>query len=51
MSWAIIALCGLVALSVGALTTGAWGRSRAKANAERIQASTTDDRSVPSPAS
>jgi EmrB/QacA subfamily drug resistance transporter len=38
VSWAIIALCGLVALTVGGLTTGAWGRRRAKANAERMQA-------------
>jgi EmrB/QacA subfamily drug resistance transporter len=38
VSWGIIALCGLVALSVGGLTTGAWGRRRAKANAERMQA-------------
>jgi MFS family permease len=38
VSWAIIALCGLVALSVGGLTTGAWGRRRAKANAERMRA-------------
>jgi MFS family permease len=38
VSWAIIALCGLVALSVGGLTTGAWGRRQAKANAERMQA-------------
>jgi EmrB/QacA subfamily drug resistance transporter len=42
VSWAIIALCGLVALSVGALTTGAWGRRRAKANAERMQAAAAD---------
>jgi EmrB/QacA subfamily drug resistance transporter len=40
VSWAIIALCGLVALTVGGLTTGAWGRRRAKANAERIRADT-----------
>ncbi len=38
VSWAIIALCGLVALAVGGLTTGAWGRRRAKANAERMRA-------------
>ncbi|MGH2937885.1 MAG: DHA2 family efflux MFS transporter permease subunit [Solirubrobacterales bacterium] len=38
VSWAIIALCGLVALSVGGLTTGAWGRRRAKENAERMRA-------------
>jgi EmrB/QacA subfamily drug resistance transporter len=37
VSWAIIALCGLVALTVGGLTTGAWGRRRAKANAERMR--------------
>jgi EmrB/QacA subfamily drug resistance transporter len=38
ISWAIIAFCGLVALSVGAATTGDWGRRRAKANAARIEA-------------
>jgi EmrB/QacA subfamily drug resistance transporter len=38
VSWAIIALCGLIALSVGGLTTGAWGRRRAKANATRMEA-------------
>jgi EmrB/QacA subfamily drug resistance transporter len=38
VSWAIIAFCGLLALSVGGLTTGAWGRRRAKANAERMRA-------------
>jgi EmrB/QacA subfamily drug resistance transporter len=38
VSWAIIALCGLVALTVGGLTTGEWGRRKAKANAERMQA-------------
>jgi EmrB/QacA subfamily drug resistance transporter len=38
VSWAIIALCGLIALSVGGLTTGAWGRRRAKANAARMEA-------------
>jgi EmrB/QacA subfamily drug resistance transporter len=52
VSWAIIALCGLVALSVGGLTTGAWGRRRAKANAERMQEKSTDsqggNKSVPS---
>ena len=47
ISWAIIALCGLIALSVGGLTTGAWGRRRAKANAERMQATESD---VPGPA-
>jgi len=54
VSWAIIALCGLVALSVGGLTTGAWGRRRAKANAERMQASAkreSGEESVPSLAS
>ena len=53
VSWAIIALCGLVALSVGGLTTGAWGRRRAKANAERMQASAkrAEDEPVPSLAS
>ncbi|HEX4306900.1 MAG TPA: MFS transporter [Solirubrobacterales bacterium] len=40
VSWAIIALCGLIALTVGGLTTGAWGRRRAKANAERMRADT-----------
>jgi EmrB/QacA subfamily drug resistance transporter len=53
VSWAIIALCGLVALSVGGSTTGAWGRRRAKANAERMQADAAnaggDDRPTPSP--
>jgi EmrB/QacA subfamily drug resistance transporter len=38
VSWGIIALCGLIALSVGGLTTGAWGRRRAKANAARMEA-------------
>lgn len=38
VSWAIIAFCGLLALTVGGLTTGAWGRRRAKANAERMLA-------------
>jgi EmrB/QacA subfamily drug resistance transporter len=42
VSWAIIALCGLVALSVGGLTTGAWGRRKAKANAERMRAEPAD---------
>jgi EmrB/QacA subfamily drug resistance transporter len=37
ISWAIIAVCGLVALTVGGMTTGAWGRRRAKANAERMR--------------
>jgi EmrB/QacA subfamily drug resistance transporter len=37
VSWAIIALCGLIALSVGGLTTGAWGRRRAKANAAQME--------------
>ena len=36
ISWAIIALCGLIALCVGGLTTGAWGRRRAQLNAERM---------------
>jgi EmrB/QacA subfamily drug resistance transporter len=53
VSWAIIAFCGLVALSVGGSTTGAWGRRRAKANAERMQADAADagadDRPTPSP--
>jgi MFS family permease len=38
VSWGIIALCGLIALSVGGLTTGEWGRRRAKANAARMEA-------------
>jgi EmrB/QacA subfamily drug resistance transporter len=38
ISWAIIGLCGLIALCVGGLTTGAWGRRRAKANAARMEA-------------
>jgi EmrB/QacA subfamily drug resistance transporter len=38
VSWAIIALCGLIALTVGGLTTGAWGRRRAEANAARMEA-------------
>jgi EmrB/QacA subfamily drug resistance transporter len=41
ISWAIIAVCGLIALSVGGLTTGEWGRRRAKANAARMEATTT----------
>jgi EmrB/QacA subfamily drug resistance transporter len=53
VSWAIIAFCGLVALSVGGSTTGAWGRRRAKANAERMQADAADaggdGRPTPSP--
>jgi EmrB/QacA subfamily drug resistance transporter len=40
VSWAIIAFCGLVALVVGGLTTGEWGRRRAKANAARMEATT-----------
>jgi EmrB/QacA subfamily drug resistance transporter len=39
VSWAIIAFCGLAMLSVGGLTTGAWGRRKAKANAARMEAS------------
>lgn len=38
VSWAIIALCGLIALLVGGLTTGRWGRRRARLNAERMRA-------------
>ncbi|HVW45966.1 MAG TPA: MFS transporter [Solirubrobacterales bacterium] len=38
ISWAIIALCGLVMVSVGAVTTGEWGRRQAKANAARMEA-------------
>jgi EmrB/QacA subfamily drug resistance transporter len=37
VSWAIIALCGLIAFAVGGATTGAWGRRRAKANATRME--------------
>jgi EmrB/QacA subfamily drug resistance transporter len=38
VSWAIIAFCGLTMLSVGGLTTGAWGRRKAKANAAQMEA-------------
>jgi EmrB/QacA subfamily drug resistance transporter len=38
VSWAIIAFCGLTMLGVGGLTTGAWGRRQAKANAARMEA-------------
>ncbi len=38
ISWAIIALCGLTALSVGGLTTGARGRRAAERNVLRIEA-------------
>ena len=38
VSWAIIAFCGLTMLGVGGLTTGAWGRRKAKANAARMEA-------------
>jgi EmrB/QacA subfamily drug resistance transporter len=38
ISWAIIAACGLAMVSVGGLTTGEWGRRRAKANAARMEA-------------
>jgi EmrB/QacA subfamily drug resistance transporter len=41
VSWAIIALCGFLMLSVGALTTGEWGRRKAKANAALMEASAT----------
>ncbi len=41
ISWAIIAACGLAMVSVGALTTGEWGRRRAKANAARMEAAAT----------
>ncbi len=37
VSWAIIGLCGLVMLIVGGLTTGAWGRRKAKANVARME--------------
>ena len=40
ISWAIIAACGLAMVSVGALTTGEWGRRRAKANAAQMEATT-----------
>jgi EmrB/QacA subfamily drug resistance transporter len=39
LSWAIIAFCGLTMLGVGGLTTGAWGRRKAKANAARMEES------------
>jgi EmrB/QacA subfamily drug resistance transporter len=39
VSWAIIAFCGLTMFGVGGLTTGAWGRRKAKANAARMEAS------------
>jgi len=51
VSWAIIAFCGLIALTVGGLTTGAWGRRRAKLNAERMQATTGADESPAAAAS
>jgi EmrB/QacA subfamily drug resistance transporter len=38
ISWAIIAVCGLLMFAVGGLTTGEWGRRRAKANAARMEA-------------
>jgi EmrB/QacA subfamily drug resistance transporter len=38
ISWAIIAVCGLLMVVVGGLTTGEWGRRRAKANAARMEA-------------
>ncbi len=38
ISWAIIAVAGLLMVSVGGLTTGEWGRRRAKANAARMEA-------------
>jgi EmrB/QacA subfamily drug resistance transporter len=47
VSWAIIALCGLIALSVGGLTTGAWGRRRAKENAERMRVAPAGANSSP----
>jgi EmrB/QacA subfamily drug resistance transporter len=37
ISWAIIAVCGLLAVTVGGLTTGARGRRRAERNAELMQ--------------
>jgi EmrB/QacA subfamily drug resistance transporter len=41
VSWAIIAFCGLTMFGVGGLTTGAWGRRKAKANAARMEASSS----------
>jgi EmrB/QacA subfamily drug resistance transporter len=41
ISWAIIAACGLAMVSVGGLTTGEWGRRRAKANSARMEAAAT----------
>jgi MFS family permease len=38
VSWAIIAFCGLTMLGVGSLTTGAWGRRLARANAAKMEA-------------
>ena len=38
ISWAIIAFCGLLMVSVGGATTGEWGRRRAKQNAARMEA-------------
>jgi hypothetical protein len=38
ISWEIIALCGLLAMSVCGLTTGARGRRQAERNAERMRA-------------
>ena len=38
VSWAIIAVCGLLMFVVGGLATGEWGRRRAKANAARMEA-------------
>jgi EmrB/QacA subfamily drug resistance transporter len=38
ISWAIIAFCGLLMVSVGGATTGEWGRRRAKLNAARMEA-------------
>ncbi|HKZ15441.1 MAG TPA: MFS transporter [Solirubrobacterales bacterium] len=43
VSWEIIAFCGLTMLGVGGLTTGAWGRRKAKANAVRMEASSRLD--------
>jgi EmrB/QacA subfamily drug resistance transporter len=38
ISWGVIAICGLLVLVVGGLTTGAWGRRAAERNATRMLA-------------
>jgi EmrB/QacA subfamily drug resistance transporter len=50
ISWTIIAVCGLLMVSVGGLTTGAWGRRRAKANAVLMEASASRLEEDPAPA-